>query len=72
MIFAKETKKIDEFSWVLYILTKLNSSLVQVLEFKLPIENSVRTLIKIKKNSLTNVKYPRKYADIKKNHCKNK
>jgi len=32
--------------------------------FNLPIENSLRTLIKYKKLSSTNTKYPRKYSDI--------
>lgn len=53
------------------ILKKLDSKIDEVIEFKLPIENSTRTLIKIKKLSKTNVKYPRKYSEIKKNHLKN-
>lgn len=32
--------------------------------FNLPIENSLRTLIKYKKLSITNTKYPRKYNEI--------
>lgn len=47
-------------------ILKLNCSLGNILEFKLPIENSHRTLIKvIKKKSLGNI-FPRKYSDIKK------
>ncbi len=44
----------------------LNSYIEKSLEFKLPIENSQRDLIKIKKISITNKKYPRKYSEIKK------
>ena len=54
------------------ILKKLDSKIEEVIEFKLPIENSIRTLVKIKKVSKTNVKYPRKYSEIKKNTLKNK
>lgn len=46
-------------------LEKLNSTIDDINEFLLPIENSSRSLIKIKKNNLTNSKYPRKYSDIK-------
>lgn len=34
--------------------------------FELPFESGVRTLIKIEKNAKTNVKYPRKFSEIKK------
>ena len=34
--------------------------------FKLPVENSIRTLIKYQKKNITNIKYPRKYSEIKK------
>jgi len=37
-------------------------------EFLLPIENSKRTIIKFEKNKKTNVKYPRKFSEIKKKH----
>lgn len=36
-------------------------------KFFLPIENSVRTVIKFKKEKSTNVKYPRKFSEMKKN-----
>ena len=32
--------------------------------FNLPIEESLRTLIKYQKNSITNLKYPRRYSEI--------
>lgn len=54
----------------LNILDKLDSKIESVFEFKLPIENSNRTLIKIKKMKKTNNKYPRKYSEIKKDHVK--
>jgi 16S rRNA (guanine(527)-N(7))-methyltransferase GidB len=44
----------------------LNIELETKEEFKLPIENSSRTLLKYKKVSKTPSKYPRKYGEIKK------
>ena len=46
-------------------LEKLNSKIDEKIEFLLPIENSKRTILKIKKNGKTNNKYPRKYKEIK-------
>lgn len=61
----------NEIKVSLKILNNLDSKIVEVNEFKLPIENSNRTLIKIKKNKITNIKYPRRYSEIKKQN-KNK
>lgn len=61
----------NEIEMSLKILNNLDSKIVEVNEFKLPIENSNRTLIKIKKNKITNIKYPRRYSEIKKQN-KNK
>lgn len=47
-------------------LDKLNSKLVDKIEFTLPIENSNRTLIKIEKIDKTPNIYPRKFEQIKK------
>ena len=47
-------------------LEKLDCKLTNVLEFKLPIEESNRSLIKITKQKSTNKLFPRKYAEIKK------
>ena len=44
----------------------LKSRIVNVLEFKLPYENSNRTLVDIKKLEKTPTKYPRRNAEIKK------
>ena len=60
----------DEIEVSKNILSKLDIIVEKVIEFNLPIENSIRTLVKIKKNKITNVKYPRKYDQIKKSHCK--
>ena len=46
-------------------LKKLDCTISMVKDFKLPIENSTRTIIKIKKHVITNKKYPRKYSIIK-------
>ena len=47
-------------------LQTLNSEIEQIEEFKLPVEQSNRTIIKIKKQKQTNKKFPRKYSEIKK------
>ena len=44
----------------------LNVELIDKTEFKLPIEESNRTIVKFKKNK-DNKKYPRKFSEIKKN-----
>ena len=54
------------------IIEKLNSKITDIIEFKLPIEFSNRTLVKIEKIGLTNKKYPRKYSEIKKNYINKK
>lgn len=58
---ANELKEVKE------ILFKLGSEIEMVDEFKLPVENSNRTLIVIKKLKKTNPKYPRSFDKIKKN-----
>lgn len=45
---------------------KLDITKINEIKFKLPIENSNRTLIIYKKNNKTNNIYPRKYTEIKK------
>lgn len=45
---------------------KLNLSKPKILTFTLPFEDSVRTLIKYQKKEKTNLKYPRRYNEIKK------
>ena len=47
-------------------LKELNSEIIQTNSFLLPIEQSNRTIIKIKKIKETNKKFPRKYSEIKK------
>lgn len=44
----------------------LNIKEIEKISFKLPKENSLRTLIKYIKIAKTDLKYPRKYTDIKK------
>ena len=46
-------------------LKTLNSKQEKIEQFLLPIENSKRTIILIKKNNITNKKYPRKFNEIK-------
>lgn len=47
-------------------LKVLNSKINDILEFKLPYEDSQRTLIDVLKLDKTSLKYPRRYAEIKK------
>ena len=54
----------------LEIINKLGGEIVKIEEFQLPIENSKRTLIKIKKNKITDKKYPRNFSKIKDSHKK--
>ena len=49
-----------------HALKELNAKIEKIEEFLLPIEQSNRTLILIKKEKKTNKKYPRKNAEIKK------
>lgn len=48
-------------------LDKLNFKLIKKEEFLLPIENSLRTILKFQKIKTTPNKYPRNFAKIKKN-----
>ena len=48
------------------IVKKLNGKLEEIVSFDLPKEHSVRKLLKIRKLDKTNLKYPRKFSDIKK------
>jgi len=48
------------------ILKKLNSKIERIETFYLPIENSIRNIVKIKKESKTNPNYPRRMEKIKK------
>lgn len=56
----------DELEKTIPMLKKLNSELKEIKEFSLPIENSKRTLVVMKKNAKTALLYPRKYSEIKK------
>lgn len=47
-------------------LEKLESKIADVFSFTLPIEQSMRTIITIKKLAKTSKKFPRKYSEIKK------
>ena len=49
---------------------KLDIKEVKRLSFELPKENSIRTLIKYQKIAKTNIKYPRRYTEIKKKEIK--
>lgn len=57
---TKELEEISNYEKKLY----LNHP--QIITFKLPIENSLRTLILYKKKKATELIYPRKYNEIKK------
>ena len=50
-----------------YALNKLSASQKEIITFKLPKEESNRTLIKVVKNKITSKLFPRKYVEIKRN-----
>ena len=56
----------EEIKSISTCLTKLNTSLESITTFNLPIDNSLRNIIKIKKDGLTPLSYPRRYNEIKK------
>lgn len=57
--------KIDPIDDYNEALKKLNSTVDKIIEFKLPYENSDRTLLCFKKVSKTPKIFPRKYSEIK-------
>lgn len=56
----------EEMKSISTCLTKLNASLESITTFNLPIDNSLRNIIKIKKDGPTPSLYPRRYNEIKK------
>ena len=56
----------EEIKGISNCLTKLNASLESITTFNLPIDNSLRNIIKIKKENHTPSIYPRRYNEIKK------
>ena len=56
----------EEIKSISTCLTKLNASLESITTFNLPIDNSLRNIIKIKKDGPTPSSYPRRYNEIKK------
>lgn len=48
-------------------LNQLNCKIIQSESFKLPIEDSNRTILKIQKLKKTSERFPRKYSEIKRN-----
>lgn len=57
----------DEINLTKKLEKNLKIKIDSILEFLLPIEKSHRTLIKIKKNNITPLNYPRKIKKIEKN-----
>ena len=64
-IILMKAKAEEELQNIEKELNKLNAKLKDIVEFKLPIENSNRTLIKIEKISKTPKQYPRRFDKIK-------
>ena len=56
----------EEIKKISTCLTKLNARLDSITTFNLPIDNSLRNIIKIKKEGPTSSTYPRRYSEIKK------
>lgn len=59
-----------EINESLYAIPELGGKIEENIKFYLPIENSERNIIKIKKIKPTNQKYPRRYDKITKNPLK--
>ena len=57
----------EEIKESMEILTKLDSEVIDIITFNLPIENSNRSLVIIEKKKETNKIYPRNYDKIVKN-----
>jgi 16S rRNA (guanine527-N7)-methyltransferase len=55
----------EELKEIANNLKILDSEIEKIDTFSLPIEGSMRTLIKIKKVKITNQKYPREFKEIK-------
>lgn len=64
---ALKSKADEEIKNSQVILNQLNSKIENVCSFNLPYENSLRNIIVIKKEKITDLKYPRNYKDIIKN-----
>ncbi len=67
---AMKAKVSEEISSSSKILSLTSGVISEVINLTLPIENSPRNLVKIKKIAPTNLKYPRRYDQIKKNYIK--
>lgn len=61
---ALKSKADEEIKNSQVILNQLNSKIENVCSFNLPYENSLRNIIVIKKEKITDLKYPRNYKDI--------
>ena len=64
---GSNTEEIEDSS---YAIDKLGGKIEDIITFNLPIEESKRNIIKIKKIKKTEIIYPRKYDKIKKNPLK--
>jgi 16S rRNA (guanine527-N7)-methyltransferase len=62
---SMKANAIDEINEIDNNLKILNSEIEEIKIFNLPIENSNRTLIKIKKYDIVSKKYPRQFKEIK-------
>ena len=58
----------DEIECSKKILLNLNATIIKIDEFKLPIEESIRNLVIIRKDKITNLKYPRNFDKMKKSY----
>lgn len=56
----------DELANSSNAFVKLDCELQDKIDFLLPVENSVRTILTIKKNAKTSLQYPRKFSEMKK------
>lgn len=54
----------DELNETIDFLNELDCTVEKLYKYELPIENSERTIVVIKKNKITKTTYPRKYSQI--------
>ena len=63
LLMKSQSENIEESSAA---IKELNSAIEKIVDIKLPVTSDKRVLIKVKKLSKTNNKYPRNYSQIKK------
>lgn len=69
-LIAMKSNVEEEIAESSNILKNIKAEIKEVINFNLPIENSIRTLVKVQKKDKTPSKYPRPYGKIKNEYRK--